>query len=278
MLIGWAILSGSIISIGILFVRPRLTRYEEEHTQVSLKQLKKPLFWLFALSMALQGLANFLPAAYLPSYATDLDVPVAQAALLITYLSLSGMIGQSLLGLLTYVFLRISCLPFNHYLRWCASDAVGALVPLLLSTLVSTFAVLLLWGLGRAYWTMVILALLFGAFSFSFVVLRSHMAAAVVGDLDHPNDELVISGALLAIRGVSAVISGYMGAGVLASGEDQGIRPGYGAGKWRSLIITIGVVMFGATVAAIGFLKKDRRMIRVAKKEEVDRPRILEKS
>lgn len=51
--------------------------------------------------MTLQGLANFLPAAYLPSYATDLGFPTAQGALLITYLSLSGMIGQSLLGLLT---------------------------------------------------------------------------------------------------------------------------------------------------------------------------------
>jgi predicted MFS family arabinose efflux permease len=51
--------------------------------------------------MILQGLANFLPATYLPSYATDLGISVSNASLLITYLSLSGMIGQALLGALT---------------------------------------------------------------------------------------------------------------------------------------------------------------------------------
>ncbi|KAK1972399.1 MFS general substrate transporter [Colletotrichum sublineola] len=247
-LTAWAILAASVISLCILFVRPRLTKYDETTAEVSWGSFKKPLFWLFALSMTLQGLANFLPAAYLPSYATDVGVPTTQGALLITYLSLSGMIGQSLLGALT--------------------DAVGALIPLLLSTLVSTFAIVVLWGLGQAYWTMVLLSILFGAFSFSFVVLRSHMAAAVVGDQDHPNDELVVSGALLSIRGLAAVASGYIGAAVVASGENLGVQPGFGAGKWRPLIITLGVLMFGATVGALGFLKKERRMIKVAKKDD----------
>lgn len=103
------------------------------------------------------------------------------------------------------------------------------------------------------------------------------MAAAVVGDLDHPNDELVVSGALLAIRGVAAVVSGYMGAGVLSTSEHMGVQPGYGAGKWRSLIITLGVLMFGATIAFLGFMKKERRMIRVVKKEGSEESCVMEK-
>ena len=110
------------------------------------------------------------------------------------------------------------------------------------------------------------MAILFGAFSFSFVVLRSHMAAAVVGDLEHPNEELVVSGALLSIRGIACVGSGYIGAAVKAAGEKQGIRPGYGAGAWRSLIITLGVMMFGATVGALGFLDRKKRRILLDKK------------
>ena len=51
--------------------------------------------------MALQSLANNLPANYLPSYATDLGVSPNNAALLVTYLSLSGIIGQASLGALT---------------------------------------------------------------------------------------------------------------------------------------------------------------------------------
>jgi hypothetical protein len=114
---------------------------------------------------------------------------------------------------------------------------------------------------------MVLLAILFGAFSFSFVVLRSHMAAAVVGDLEHPNEELVVSGALLSIRGVACVGSGYIGAAVKTAEENAGILSGYGAGAWRSLIITVGVMMCGATIGAIGFLDRKRRRMLLAQKD-----------
>ncbi len=93
------------------------------------------------------------------------------------------------------------------------------------------------------------------------------MAAAVVGNLNHPNEELVISGALLAIRGLAAVGSGYIGAAVSTAGESIGIRPGYGAGKWRSLIICAGVLMFGATIGAVGFLNRERRRLLLVKKD-----------
>jgi len=74
---------------------------QEEDTRVTWRPFQKPLFFLFALSMILQGLANFIPAAYLPTYATDLGNSPEKASLLITFLSLSGMIGQSLMGALT---------------------------------------------------------------------------------------------------------------------------------------------------------------------------------
>jgi predicted MFS family arabinose efflux permease len=51
--------------------------------------------------MAVQSLANNLPANYLPSYATDMGVDPEKAALLVTYLSLSGIVGQILFGALT---------------------------------------------------------------------------------------------------------------------------------------------------------------------------------
>lgn len=239
LLIAWAVIAGAGISLSIFLARSRNANRTATPTQdFSWRPFAKPLFWLFALSMLIQGLANMLPANYLPSYCTDLGLPVAQGALLITFLSLSGMIGQFLLGLLT--------------------DKIGALVPLLLSTLVSTFAVLILWGLGRSYWMLVLLSILFGAFSFSFVVFRSHMAAAVIGDKLHPNEELVVSGALLATRGIACIASGYTGAAVVGASEYLGMRAGYGAGKWRALVIYEGVLMFGASMGALGFLRKGK--------------------
>ena len=127
---------------------------------------------------------------------------------------------------------------------------------MLLSTLVSSLAVLVVWGLGKAYWTMVIVSLLFGAFAFSFMVLRSHMAAIVVNDNRRPAEELLVSGVLLFTRGVVGVISGYIAAAVLNSSEATNIDSGYGAGKWRTLIILLGTTMTAATFGAIGLRKR----------------------
>jgi hypothetical protein len=127
---------------------------------------------------------------------------------------------------------------------------------MLLSILVSSFAVLVVWGLGKAYWTMVIVSLLFGAFAFSFMVLRSHMAAIVVNDRERPAEELVVSGVLLFTRGVVGVVSGYIAAAVLESTENEEVQSGYGAGKWRSFIILLGTTMTAATVGVVGLLRK----------------------
>ncbi|KXH44355.1 Mch2p [Colletotrichum simmondsii] len=240
-LIGWAVFTAVIISLGILFVRPRRTSKSEmeaaaRQSSSTTRVFKKPVFWLFVFSMTLQSLANNLPANYLPSYATDLGVSPEKGALLVTFLSMFGIIGQISLGALT--------------------DAIGPLIPMLLSTLVSSFAVFVVWGLGRYYWNMVITSILFGAFAFSFMVLRSHMAAIAVDDPQRPAEELFVSGILLFTRGVIGVASGYIAAAVLQNSESIGVQPGYGAGKWRSFIILLGTTMTAATLGAFGLLKK----------------------
>ncbi|KAF4778675.1 Mch2p [Colletotrichum scovillei] len=240
-LIGWAVFTAVIISLGIIFVCPRRTSKSEmeaaaRQSSSTTRVFRKPVFWLFVLSMTLQSLANNLPANYLPSYATDLGVSPEKGALLVTFLSLFGIIGQISLGALT--------------------DAIGPLIPMLLSTLVSSFAVFVVWGLGRYYWNMVITSILFGAFAFSFMVLRSHMAAIAVDDPERPAEELFVSGILLFTRGVIGVASGYIAAAVLQNSESIGVQPGYGAGKWRSFIILLGTTMTAATLGAFGLLKK----------------------
>lgn len=163
------------------------------------------------------------------------------------------------------------------------SDAVGILIPLLLSTLVSAFATLVIWGIwGQYYGALIAFAILFGAFSFSFIVLRSHFAADIVasshhrqlqkqgtlGDegvnngkasVDRAEEVTVVSGALMAVRGVACIISGFIGDGVASDGAPLGVQRGqYGAGMWRAVILTIGCLMLGATIGAVGFLRKRR--------------------
>ncbi|KAK2057369.1 MFS general substrate transporter [Colletotrichum caudatum] len=240
-LIGWAVFTSVTISLGILCVQSRRTSKEElaiaavRNNASFWRVLKRPVFWLFVFSMTLQSLANNLPANYLPSYATDLGVSPEKGALLVTFLSLSGIIGQISLGALT--------------------DKIGPLIPMLLSTLVSSFAVFVIWGLGKYYWNMVVASILFGAFAFSFMVLRSHMAAVVVNNPSLTNEETFVSGILLFTRGVIGVASGYIAAAVLERSDHIGVQPGYGAGKWRAFIILLGTTMTAATLGAIGFFK-----------------------
>lgn len=250
LLIAWAIIAGTGISLSILFVKPR-TRPgagAKRKQDFSWQPFKTPLFWILAFAMLLQGLGNFLPAVYLPTYGTDLGFTATQGGLLVTFLSLGGIVGPFPLGWLT--------------------DKIGGLVPLLLSTTVSTMVVLVLWGLGRQYWMLVLLSVLFAACAFSYPVFRSHMAAAVVGDKLHPREELVVSGALLATRGIACIVSGPAGAAVVGSAEHLGVRPGYGAGKWRSLVIYVGVLSFGASIGALAFVGRARKLS--WRKEEPD--------
>jgi hypothetical protein len=94
------------ITLGILCISPRRphtgrVNSDAYDNRVTLKPFKSPYFCLFVFSVAIQSLANVLPANCLPSYATDLGVGPKKAALLVTYLSLSGIIGQVSLGALT---------------------------------------------------------------------------------------------------------------------------------------------------------------------------------
>ncbi|KAK1851810.1 MFS monocarboxylate [Colletotrichum chrysophilum] len=242
-LIGWTSFAAVIISLGIICVRSRRDSKAEvaaaSQQPYSMKRIfKKSTFWLFVLSMTLQSLGNNLPANYLPSFATDLGVSPEKGALLVTFLSLFGIIGQISIGALT--------------------DAIGPLVPMLMSTLVSSFAVFVVWGLGKYYWNMVVTSILFGAFAFSFMVLRSHMATVVVDDPNRPSEELFVSGILLFTRGVIGVASGYIAAAVLQNNDHIGVQPGYGAGKWRDFIILVGTTITAATVGAIGLWKRRR--------------------
>lgn len=82
------------------------------------------------------------------------------------------------------------------------------------------------------------------------------MAAIVVGNDERTGDQLLVSGVLLFTRGVVGVVSGYIAAAVLQGGEGMGVRPGYGAGKWRSFIILLGVTMTAALVGVVGLVRR----------------------
>ena len=88
------------------------------------------------------------------------------------------------------------------------------------------------------------------------MILRSRFARAIVGQTD-PNQELIVSGTLMFVRGAASASSGFVGAALLKN--DAEITHGYGAAKYRPLIIFIGVIFGAASVSAIGLLPRSRR-------------------
>ena len=238
-MIAWGVFTFIIISISIFSIRPRLQHsVTQRKVDISYAHLRKIIFWLLALSTILQALSQYLPAVYLPSYAVDFRATPENGALLLTYFNLASVLGQPTLGVL--------------------ADTQGVALPLLLSTFFSAFAVLIIWGFSHAYWSTLLVSIVFGGFSGGFVVLRNRFATAIVGNAEHPNQELIISGLLMLIRGVSTFASGFIGQAIVKKQAGKELGRDYGANKWRGLLLTDGLLMAAASCGALGFLGKRR--------------------
>jgi cyanate permease len=107
-LLGWAVFCGflSVISLPFVQPNPRLqdptTTPQDYDVGVSEKRpltyrfWTQPIFYILSLTTIAQGLAHFLPALYLPTFATDLGVSQRDASLLITYFNIASIIAQPL--------------------------------------------------------------------------------------------------------------------------------------------------------------------------------------
>lgn len=133
------------------------------------------------------------------------------------------------------------------------------LYPLLASTLIPAVAVLCIWGFAKSYGLLILVCILFGGLSGGYVVLRSRFATAIVGDDDHPNEELVVSGMIMFIRGVATITSGFVGVAVSTAGEGRFDRERYGAGSWMPLLLTVGLLAGVSSIGGLGFISRGRR-------------------
>jgi cyanate permease len=113
-LLGWAVFCGFLSVVSLPFVQPnrRLERagapdasttHErrfDEKQKVTYRFWTQILFYIICLTTIAQGLAHFLPALYLPTFATDLGASRRDASLLITYFNIVCIIAQPLCGAL----------------------------------------------------------------------------------------------------------------------------------------------------------------------------------
>lgn len=157
--LGLALTTGPLIP----FMKPRLP---SSHTATTAPTdwsfLHHRLFWIYSLSNLAMGLGYFLPALYLPSYASSLGLAPTSGPLLLALMSTAQVFGQLLFGALSD---RSSAVPLNALL---ASSA-----------LVAAVAAFLCWGPARHLHLLVVFALLFGFFGAGYTALWARMGSDV---------------------------------------------------------------------------------------------------
>lgn len=111
-LVGWAVFCAFLSLVSLPFIQPhhlsQETRAATEPTAVDRDNDEKPpstyrfwtqpLFYIVCVTTISQGLAHFLPALYIPTFATDIGASQRNASLLITYFNIICIIAQPLYG------------------------------------------------------------------------------------------------------------------------------------------------------------------------------------
>jgi cyanate permease len=110
-LLGWAVFCGFVAVVSLPFVQtnkrfhdPRTSQdYDvavSEKRPLTYRFWTQPIFYILSLTTIAQGLTHFLPALYLPTFATDLGASQRDASLLITYFNIACTIAQPLYSIL----------------------------------------------------------------------------------------------------------------------------------------------------------------------------------
>ncbi|EJD38780.1 MFS general substrate transporter [Auricularia subglabra TFB-10046 SS5] len=211
-----------------VFVKPRFSHWRRTDSSafVNASFVRNPVFWCLLLCNTLQGLANFVPGIYLPTYASDLGFSATMASLTAALINGASVPGAILIG-------------------W-ASDKYNIRVIILASTTSSAAAVFLLWGLSNSVAALLVFATLFGFTAGGRILID----VASLRDHRVDSEDSKVSNAVFSLmgasRGIGNVLAGPISAALLAK-EDY-IH--FGSLNYGPLILFTGSVMLASTVGA----------------------------
>ncbi|KAL1303780.1 hypothetical protein AAFC00_007117 [Neodothiora populina] len=180
--------------------------------------LRKPLFWLYVVSTVAQSLGFYLPALYLPSYASSIGSDSRKGALLLALMSVTQVLGQ-----LTYGYLSDGRVSLNLLLL--SSSAVAA---------ISSFT---LWGLARSLPPLVCFGLVYGFFAYSYMAMRVRMGTMVSPD---PTAAMTPFSIFSFAQGIGNILAGPISASLLSSMTDLS---DYGYHRYKGIIVFTGSAM-----------------------------------
>ncbi|ETN38273.1 uncharacterized protein HMPREF1541_06304 [Cyphellophora europaea CBS 101466] len=215
----------------ILFIKGRLPHTTATETHLSSTTdyafLRRPLFWIYTASNLANGLGYFFPPLYLPSHASSLGLSTRAGAILLALMSIAQVFGQ-----LSFGYLSDRRLPLN------------ALI--LTSTLVTSAAVLALWGLARSFAVLSVFAVIYGFFGAGYTAMWARMGTAVAGDA---TAAFAAFGLFNFGKGLGNIFAGPISGGLLMREVDTSR---YGAAKYEAIVLFSGSCMLASAVCAAG--------------------------
>lgn len=224
-LLAWSIALFMITSPLLFFLKPRVP-LSRSSTSRSLYWgfLKHPTFWMMQIGNVIQSLGYLLPSTYLSSYAHTLGLPSITGAVLLAVFSLASVPGGVVIGSLC--------------------DRLKPTTVILISSLGSTFAVFLFWGLSSSLALLMVFSITYGFFAGGF----SSTYSGVLHEMRREDGSVhtgLVMGLLLGGRGVGFVVGGPVSGGLLKETfgglGNMGYRTEYGP-----VIIATGVTaVFG---------------------------------
>lgn len=185
--------------------------------------LKHPLFWTYALATLVQGIGFFFPTVFLPSFASAVNLPSIDGALLVALMSIAQVLGQITFGYLSDLKLSISALAAGC----CLAAAVGSFI---------------FWGLAKSMALLVPFSLIYGFFAFAFGTMRLAMGRAVCDD---PSTIMTTYAIFVFLQGIGNVLVSPISA-KLISGPTQ--RSHFAAGKYDGVVALTGASSVSAAL------------------------------
>lgn len=191
--------------------------------------LTQPHFWVLTFSNLCQGLAYYMPALYLPTFAAALGYSSTVGAMILAANNVASVLGQLSFGYLTDRVDNVHFLVF-------ASTAMSA---------VAAFA---LWGFAHSLELLVLFSITFGWFAGAYVVYWPKFGSML------SEDPQPIYGLLSFGKGLGNVVTGSISASLLT----RPVSSGYGIGRFEPLIIFVGSLMAASSLGIVGWPMRNR--------------------
>ena len=185
-----------------------------EHTglaKINWAIFKRPLFWIYGTAILIQGLGFWMPSIFLPSYATSLNLPSSQGALLLVAMCIAQVLGQFAFGYLSDKRFSVAVLSIICCITAAAASST-------------------LWGLGKSAGLLATFSLIYGFFGFGFGTMRVAMSKAVDNDA---SSVFTLFSVFIFLQGIGNVLVGPLSAALLTPTI---VRGKFGAERFTGVI------------------------------------------